>query len=468
MQRSTPNARLPLVEPLLQDKRDLVRCVGNWKPVLASCVVLVTSLVALAIMHDGAGQDSAILEPLAALAGRSQFFPSAFKRLPTPPAPAKHSPSLPSAVARFAPIATAPQRIPLLATYSSTQSDEPASPEVEPASPEASVGPNATKDEQLKQVDQVVELHPEPPKAAVLPPLADPVSLQLLDANGFCARSGLQYAEEDGRWDLTVGAAVNGRSATPVSIRDVARSVLPKELQGLLPRSGSIGTSTFESPTVAFAYERGWRQNFARSGFPGPDEEVKLAEAVLAPFAAGKVLLDASCGSGLFTRRFVKSGKYGHVIALDFSDAMLRQARTFVSEQGVVDKDLTFVRADIARLPFPEGTIAGVHAGAAIHCWPDPQTALAEIARVLAPGASFCGTTFLTPQIPLVDDTVQQSVDAAVRDAVGARRTFRAWNKQDLADLFASCGLVNAQFDLRGDLRGGFVFFSATKPLSHS
>ena len=28
------------------------------------------------------------------------------------------------------------------------------------------------------------------------------------------------------------------------------------------------------SPLVSFLYERGWRQNFNRSGFPGPDEEV--------------------------------------------------------------------------------------------------------------------------------------------------------------------------------------------------
>lgn len=30
------------------------------------------------------------------------------------------------------------------------------------------------------------------------------------------------------------------------------------------------------SPLVSFLYERGWRQNFNRSGFPGPDEEVNL------------------------------------------------------------------------------------------------------------------------------------------------------------------------------------------------
>nr|XP_016448789.1 PREDICTED: uncharacterized methyltransferase At2g41040, chloroplastic-like [Nicotiana tabacum] len=35
-------------------------------------------------------------------------------------------------------------------------------------------------------------------------------------------------------------------------------------------------TELFRSPVVSFLYERGWRQNFNLSGFPGPDEEVKL------------------------------------------------------------------------------------------------------------------------------------------------------------------------------------------------
>nr|CAB3468542.1 unnamed protein product [Digitaria exilis] len=32
-------------------------------------------------------------------------------------------------------------------------------------------------------------------------------------------------------------------------------------------------TELFRSPLVSFLYERGWRQNFNRSGFPGLDEE---------------------------------------------------------------------------------------------------------------------------------------------------------------------------------------------------
>ena len=112
-------------------------------------------------------------------------------------------------------------------------------------------------------------------------------------------------------------------------------------------------------------------------------------------------------------------------------------------------------------------SVGGVHAGAAIHCWPQPREAVAEICRVLEPGGSFCGTTFLTPQLPFADDETQQRVDAAMRELqaavvgrAGGARGFRQWNKKDLRDLCVECGLV----DFECDIRGGFIFFSARKP----
>ncbi|GFS35764.1 S-adenosyl-L-methionine-dependent methyltransferases superfamily protein [Actinidia rufa] len=83
------------------------------------------------------------------------------------------------------------------------------------------------------------------------------------------------------------------------------------------------------SPLVSFLYERDWCQNFNRSGFPGPDEEFKMAQEYFKP-AEGGVLVDVSCGSGLFSWKFAKSGTYAEVIALDFSENMLRQCYDFI------------------------------------------------------------------------------------------------------------------------------------------
>ena len=45
----------------------------------------------------------------------------------------------------------------------------------------------------------------------------------------------------------------------------------------------------------------------------------------LLPAAAGKVVVDMSCGSGLFARRFAASGRFAGVVAADFSESMLQQ-----------------------------------------------------------------------------------------------------------------------------------------------
>ena len=58
----------------------------------------------------------------------------------------------------------------------------------------------------------------------------------------------------------------------------------------------------FTSPAVSFAYERGWRQNFASAGFPGPDTEADMAMDYFAPVAGrahpNSVVVDMSCATG--------------------------------------------------------------------------------------------------------------------------------------------------------------------------
>ncbi|MCL7052031.1 hypothetical protein MKW94_010764 [Papaver nudicaule] len=135
-------------------------------------------------------------------------------------------------------------------------------------------------------------------------------------------------------------------------------------------------TELFRNPLVSFLYERGWRQNFSQSGFPGPDEEFKMAQKYFKP-AEGGLLVDVSCGSGLFSRKFAKSGTYSGVVALDFSETMLRQCYDLLTkDETIVNPNLALVRADVSRLPFSSGSIDAVHAGAALHCWPSPSNAI--------------------------------------------------------------------------------------------
>jgi len=44
-----------------------------------------------------------------------------------------------------------------------------------------------------------------------------------------------------------------------------------------------------------------------------------------------------SCGSGLFSRRFARSGRFDLVIAADFSESMLNQTKLFFEEDKTID-----------------------------------------------------------------------------------------------------------------------------------
>lgn len=231
------------------------------------------------------------------------------------------------------------------------------------------------------------------------------------------------------------------------------------------------GVEIFRNPLVSLAYERGWRSSFVWAGFPGVDQEFDIAMNFLRP-AYGNVILDASCGTGLFSRRFLSSGKFSGVIAMDFSESMLKEAKRYFDQDPTVlssksnqqHSDYLLLRADIGRLPFETASLAAVHAGAALHCWPDPQAALAEIARVLRPGGVFVASTFLVAGAPLGqilgDDSLVRPLRGFLEPTMNGTAPYKWWEEQELRDLCAAVGLQGFQ----RDRRNRFILLCVTKP----
>lgn len=234
-------------------------------------------------------------------------------------------------------------------------------------------------------------------------------------------------------------------------------------------RSG--GVTTFQNPLVSFAYERGWRESFAWAGFPGASKEFEDASNFLRARGADgpdASVLDMSCGSGLFTRRFAASGDFGNVVAADFSDSMLDQAKTFLDDElgskGEVRDRVRLVRCDVARLPFENGTFDAVHAGAALHCWPSPSAAMVEISRVLRPGGVFVATTFLDQVAPLgqiFGDDVVNPISRAARAQNAGRLPYRWWSEKELRELMAMAGLEN--ISINRDRQ--YIMIAASRPI---
>nr|XP_043614317.1 uncharacterized methyltransferase At1g78140, chloroplastic-like [Erigeron canadensis] len=213
----------------------------------------------------------------------------------------------------------------------------------------------------------------------------------------------------------------------------------------------------FRLPLVSFLYERGWRQAFSTwGGFPGPEREFEMMKDFLKPVNGGNII-DASCGSGMFSRLFAKSGLFSLVVALDYSESMLKQTYDYINQEENISKEnLILVRADIARLPFPSSSVDAVHAGAALHCWPSPSSGVAEISRILRPGGVFVATTYIVDGpyslIPFL---------YPIRENIGQISGSHIYlSEGELKDLCIACGLVDYTF-VRNRR---FIMISARKP----
>ena len=87
---------------------------------------------------------------------------------------------------------------------------------------------------------------------------------------------------------------------------------------------------------------------------------------------------------------------------------MLTEARRRIDgDLGLTNKStrLELVRLDVANIPMQSNSVNALHAGAAMHCWPEVEKGLSEIYRILQPGGRFFTSTFLSNYFSTVQRT---------------------------------------------------------------
>jgi SAM-dependent methyltransferase len=125
--------------------------------------------------------------------------------------------------------------------------------------------------------------------------------------------------------------------------------------------------AAYEERELAEAYHRG------RPGYPAAALELMFAGLGLGPDTA---VLDVAAGTGKLTAALAPRCR--RVIALDRSDAML----------AVLGRELPTVERVVGSaeaIPLPDDAVAAICVADAFH-WFDAPAALAEFARVIAPG----------------------------------------------------------------------------------
>lgn len=114
-------------------------------------------------------------------------------------------------------------------------------------------------------------------------------------------------------------------------------------------------------------------------GLATTEIEAKLLN--LLPRDRGGAFLDIGTGTGRLLQ--VMSPRVDHAMGVDASKAMLALARARISEKKLANCSVRL--ADMYRLPFADGSFDLVALQMVLHHAADPEAALAEAARVLAP-----------------------------------------------------------------------------------
>lgn len=109
--------------------------------------------------------------------------------------------------------------------------------------------------------------------------------------------------------------------------------------------------------------------------------------SVFADVPAGATVLDLGCGAGLDTLIAARCvGDAGHVIGVDFSDAMLVRARDAVSEAGATNVEIRQAAAE--SLPFEDAMFDVALVNGLFNLNPAREAIFSELARVVRPGGS--------------------------------------------------------------------------------
>jgi ubiquinone/menaquinone biosynthesis C-methylase UbiE len=125
-----------------------------------------------------------------------------------------------------------------------------------------------------------------------------------------------------------------------------------------------------------------------------------VAAEVAAVAPAGALVLEVGCGPGHLSIRLAR--RHGLVVTgLDLDPAMIERARANANRAGGGDdRRPSFHVGDVASLPFPDESFDLVVSKLSMHHWADPAAGLAEIGRVLRPGARALVWDF-RPGLPL-------------------------------------------------------------------
>jgi ubiquinone/menaquinone biosynthesis C-methylase UbiE len=143
--------------------------------------------------------------------------------------------------------------------------------------------------------------------------------------------------------------------------------------------------------------------NYLHSSVHAKGADLDRLEVLARRMRAGRAL-DLGCGAGHAAFALARAG-VGSVIAYDLSQQMLAVVEREASARG---HSIIETRCGAAeRLPFEDASFDLIVTRYSAHHWPSVPDAMAEVRRVLRPGATVVVIDVAAPESPLLDTTLQ-------------------------------------------------------------
>ena len=157
--------------------------------------------------------------------------------------------------------------------------------------------------------------------------------------------------------------------------------------------------------------------------------------------------LDVGCGTGGAVR--AAAAVVERAVGVDLAPRMIARASELARELPRAE----FVVGDSEQLPFADATFSALLCTSSYHHYPEPSRALAEMARVLAPGGRFVlGDGTADRALARIADRLLRRVD---------RSHVRLYRSEELVDAMRTAGFE--EIGVRSLWDGGYAIVSARR-----
>lgn len=126
----------------------------------------------------------------------------------------------------------------------------------------------------------------------------------------------------------------------------------------------------------------------------------------------GQNHLEVACGTGTLLELLLRWRRWkklpgSHITGIDYAESMLGGA----IKRFAKSPEIEFCHADAASLPYSDNTFDTANIANSVHCFPDIDGALKDIARVLKPEGTLAANVLLYPRTPWPFNRIAEKIN---------------------------------------------------------